>query len=629
MNTFKKIVAGISAVAMAGVCFASTSIATEVSNVETVEAVTTDDCNDDWLHAEGSRLYDSDGNEVWITGANWFGFNCGENILHGLWSADIDELLSSIADHGINCLRMPISTELLLSWMNGTPNECSSVSAGNDAPYYVINPDFLNDDGSLKNSMELFDIIMGKCKKYGIKVMIDIHSPDANNSGHNYNLWYGKETSDGTMVTTEIWQDTLVWLADKYSNDDTIIGYDLKNEPHGKGQEGSTAAKWDGSTDENNWAYAATNCALAIMEVNPNALIFIEGVEQYTKAGKTWGQPDSLSDPPYYPAWWGGQFRGVRDYPIDLGEYQSQLVYSPHDYGPGVYAQTWFDKDFTTQTLLDDYWYDTWAFINAEDIAPLLIGEWGGFMDGGDNEKWLTLLRDYMIDNHINHTFWCINPNSGDTGGLLDSTFSNWDEDKYNLFEPSLWQDEDGTYIGLDHKTALGANGQSLSAYYASGKSSNLDAGDTVSPKDPIEVGTDTTTTTETVTTTEATEPTSSVTTTSEPPTTGDETTTSTTTDTEITTPSSTVETTSNTGDSVTSTTSGGTSSEETFLGDVSLDGNIRVNDVQLVRQHALHTVELDGQALINADVSKDGTIRVNDVQLIRKYVLHEIDSFD
>ena len=25
---------------------------------------------DDWLHAKGSRLYDMNGNEVWLTGAN-------------------------------------------------------------------------------------------------------------------------------------------------------------------------------------------------------------------------------------------------------------------------------------------------------------------------------------------------------------------------------------------------------------------------------------------------------------------------------------------------------------------------------------------------------------------------------
>jgi hypothetical protein len=38
------------------------------------------------------------GNEVWLTGANWFGFNCSENCPHYLWSADADDCLTEIAD---------------------------------------------------------------------------------------------------------------------------------------------------------------------------------------------------------------------------------------------------------------------------------------------------------------------------------------------------------------------------------------------------------------------------------------------------------------------------------------------------------------------------------------------------
>ncbi|MCD7800114.1 MAG: cellulase family glycosylhydrolase [Ruminococcus sp.] len=632
MKIFKRIMAGVSAMAMMSIC--CYSAVDEVSNMDTAEAIV-DDCNDDWLHAEGSRLYDMDGNEVWLTGANWFGLNCGENALHGLWSADIDELLSSIADHGINCLRMPISTELLLSWMNGTPNEVSSVSAGNDAPYYVINPDFLDESGNLKDSLGIFEVVVQKCKKYGIKIIMDIHSPAAHNSGHNYNLWYYDSdagdadnmavTADGVQVTTEMWQDTLVWLADKYSNDDTIIAYDLKNEPHGKGQEGSSAAKWDDSTDENNWAYAATQCALAIMEVNPNALILIEGVEQYTREGKTWGQPDSETDPPYYPAWWGGNLRGVAEYPIDLGEYQSQVVYSPHDYGPGVYAQTWFNKDFTTETLLDDYWYDTWAYINDQDIAPLLMGEWGGFMDDGDNEKWLTLLRDYMIDNHINHTFWCINPNSGDTGGLLDSSFENWDDDKYNLLEPALWQDEDGVYIGLDHQTALGSNGQSLSDYYASGKSSNLDSDGSTSPKDPIVTTATTTSEPEETSVSDTDESTTTTLDTDESTTTTPDTDTSTTTENTTDGTSETSfpdETTIDSNSSTSSSSDSDIPMQETLLGDVNCDGSVKSNDLLLLKKYLLGLDDLDEQALLNADLNGDNDVKSNDLLSLKKQLL-------
>ena len=473
---------------LAAVCLAALITATGTLGFtgktvqEPVTAIAADDMNDDWLHCEGSRIFDKDGHEVWLTGANWFGFNCSENCVHYLWSADVDDVLQSIADRGINIIRFPIASELILSWMKGSPNPVNSVSANAD-PAFTINPDFCEEDGkTLKNSMEIFDIIMAKCKKYGIKAFIDIHSPHTDNSGHNYNLWYGK-----AGITTEKWIETLVWLADKYKNDDTLLAYDLKNEPHGKGQEGEAAAKWDGSTDENNWAYAATKCADAILDVNPNALILIEGVEQSMSGameGDYWGMADRRDNSPYIGAWWGGNFRGAREYPIKPKHGTGQIVYSPHDYGPSVYAQTWFDKNFTEQTLLDDYWYDTWAYINAEDIAPELIGEWGGHMEG-DNLKWMTLLRDYMIKHHINHTFWCLNTNSGDTGGLWNGlqfmqgsgTTIDWNEPKYKLFEEALWQTASGKYIGLDHQVPLGKNGLSLSQYLASGESSNLDGG--------------------------------------------------------------------------------------------------------------------------------------------------------
>ena len=529
-------------VSAAALAVTGTAPAMTVTTAFTANAADTN--NDDWLHAKGSRLYDKDGNEVWLTGANWFGFNCGENVPHYLWSADADDCLREIADRGINILRFPISTELIVSWMNGTPNEVGSFSCNTD-PSFTINPDFCSEDGKTpKDSMQVFDIMMKKCKEHGIKAFIDIHSPDANNSGHNYNLWYGK-----AGVTTDVWIDSLVWLADKYKNDDTLIGYDLKNEPHGKGPEGEKAAKWDGSTDENNWAYAATKCAEAILDVNPNALILVEGVEQSMSGVKEddyWGMPDRVvmhegdTPSPYIGAWWGGNFRGAREYPIKPKQGTSQIVYSPHDYGPSVYAQTWFDKDFTEQTLLDDYWYDTWAYINAEDIGPELIGEWGGHMDGKDNQKWMTLLRDYMINHHINHTFWCLNTNSGDTGGLWDSlqftagsgTTIKWNEPKYELFEKALWQTTSGKYIGLDHEVALGKNGVSLSQFYASGEGSNLDGGKGSTKTDPKPIETNITTgpTTTSTTTTSTTTTKEKTTTTSTSTSTSTTTTTSTTT---------------------------------------------------------------------------------------------------
>ncbi len=466
-------------------------------------AFAADDTNDDWLHAKGSRLYDMNGNEVWLTGANWFGFNCTECVPHYLWSGDIDDMVKDIADHGVNVLRLPVSTELLYNWMVGDPDPIGSVNP-NDDPNYPINVDLINPDGSVMNSQQVFDVLLKKCKKYGVKAFIDIHSPESNNSGHNYGLWYGKSFKgrDGknVTVTTDVWIETLAWCADHYKGDDTLIGFDLKNEPHSKYGGAPIDAIWDDSDAPNNWKKAAQDCADAILEKNPNALILIEGVEGFEGHG----------------AWWGGNLRGVAKYPVKPASGTSQIVYSPHDYGPVVSDQTWFHKDFTEQTLLDDYWYDTWAYLVEKDIAPLLIGEWGGRIPSGvddaaimaapatsleqveQNAKWLGLIRDYMIKHHVNHTFWCLNDDSGDTGGLwkdiqfgvtrqadctmLAKTTINWDKEKYDTYYyPAIWKTlTSKKFIGLDHQTALGVNGISLNDFYtnyASSEGSNLDGG--------------------------------------------------------------------------------------------------------------------------------------------------------
>ena len=157
---------------------------------------------------------------------------------------------------------------------------------------------------------------------------------------------------------------------------------------------------------------------------------------------------------------------GVKDYPVDLGSeaFNKQIVYSPHDYGPTVYKQPWFENEFTYESLKKDAWTPFWLYIADEDIAPILIGEWGGFMEG-DTLKWMNCLRQLIDEKKLNHTYWCFNANSGDTGGLVKDDFKTWDEDKYALVKKVLWQNDAGKFVGLDHKVPLGANGISLSEF--------------------------------------------------------------------------------------------------------------------------------------------------------------------
>ena len=396
---------------------------------------------DDWLHTDGSAIYDSNGKRVWLTGVNWFGYNTGTNLFDGLWAADLHTSLNSIADHGFNLVRIPMSAELILEWKAGkTP----------DANYNHATNDYLTE----MNSLEIFDHVIGQFRANGLKVMIDIHSAQTDASGHMTNLWYTEK------ISAAQYREALSWMAARYKDDDTIIAFDLKNEPHGKPSEGDKAAIWNDSTKPNNWKHEAELAAEAVLKENPNVLIMVEGTEIYPTDIKTNGDYSSKDDKDYYFNWWGGNLRGVADYPVDLGKYQDKLVYSPHDYGPTVYEQPWFKGDYTYDSLMKDCWHDNWLYIVEEDKAPLLIGEWGGFMRD-PNLKWMTYMRELIGNYHLNHTFWCFNANSGDTGGLVKDDFTTWDTEKYNFVKEVLWQ-ENGKFVGLDHKIPLGSAGNGI-----------------------------------------------------------------------------------------------------------------------------------------------------------------------
>ncbi|WP_431879510.1 cellulase family glycosylhydrolase [Micromonospora marina] len=421
----------------------------------------------DWLHTEGNKIVDESGNQVWLTGVNWFGFNATERVFHGLWSGNIETITRQMAERGINIVRVPISTQLLLEWKAGQtvmPNV-----------NLAANPELAG-----MNNLQIFDHWLDLCEKYGLKVMLDVHSAEADNSGHIYPVWW-----KGNLTPEKFYQGW-EWVTARYKTNDTIVAMDIKNEPHGQPNE-SPRAKWDGSTDVDNFKHACETAGRRILAINPKVLILCEGIETYPRPGKTWESPKTNPDlsPNYYNNWWGGNLRGAREFPIDLGANQDQLVYSPHDYGPLVYEQPWFQGDFDKTSLTNDVWRPNWLYLHEDDTAPLLIGEWGGRL-GQDarQDKWLKALRDLMGEYKLHHTFWCLNPNSGDTGGLLLDDWKTWDETKYNqILKPVLWQ-HNGKFVSLDHQVRLGGAASTtsinLTERYAGGS-----ADDTVAPTAP------------------------------------------------------------------------------------------------------------------------------------------------
>ena len=61
---------------------------------------------------------------------------------------------------------------------------------------------------------------------------------------------------------------------------------------------------------------------------------------------------------------------------------------------------------------------------------------------------------------------------------------------------------------------------------------------------------------------------------------------------------------------------------EDFLLGDVNLDGFIRIDDALMTMRHAMNIILLSGQGLINANVNGDNTVNTVDALAIMRIAL-------
>jgi len=359
-------------------------------------------CTPNYLSAQGSKLYDSKGKEVRLTGVNWFGFETSMLYPHGIWSRDCKSMLQHIKDQGFNCIRIPWCNKIL------DPAATIKINSYGTDPYTGISP--MNALEATKTKpVEILDIIVQWCQENNMKIILDNHSRKPDGYMEEL-LWYTSSVSEAK------WIEDWVTLAVRYKDYDAVVGMDLNNEPHGKSTGGAT---WGNSNSATDWNKAAERCGNAILKVNPNVLILVEGIEMYNGIGY----------------WWGGNLLGVKDYPIQLSK-SNKLVYSPHEYGPTVWAQEWFSAaNFPSN--MPAIWEKYFNFIITQNIAPLLIGEFGIRDAGGKDEVWFDALLKFMGTKY-SWTFWCWNPNSGDTGGLIDDQWKTIVSWKMKKLKPYL-----------------------------------------------------------------------------------------------------------------------------------------------------------------------------------------------
>ncbi|CAD2243792.1 cellulase family glycosylhydrolase [Xanthomonas arboricola] len=338
-----------------------------------------------------NKIVDDSGKVVQLKGVNVFGFETGNHVMHGLWARNWKDMINQMQGLGFNAVRLPFCPATLRSSTMPTSIDYS-----------------LNADLQGLSSLQILDKVINEFNARGMYVLLDHHTPDCAAISE---LWYTGSYSEAQ------WLDDLRFVANRYKNVPSVIGLDLKNEPHG-------AATWGTGNAATDWNKAAERGSAAVLAVAPKWIIAVEGITDNPVCSTNGG------------IFWGGNLQPLACTPLNIPA--NRLLLAPHVYGPDVYAQAYFnDSNFpNNMPAIWDRHFGQFAGTYA-----LLLGEFGGKYGEGDarDKVWQDALVKYLRSKGINEGFyWSWNPNSGDTGGILRDDWTSVREDKMALLR-TLW----------------------------------------------------------------------------------------------------------------------------------------------------------------------------------------------
>jgi endoglucanase len=356
------------------------------------KAAVTPGLGEGYWHTRGAQMLDSVNRPVRIAGINWYGFETSKASPGGLNVQDYRNILQTIHNNGYNTVRIPLSNQMV-----ETPTIPTDIKFSNRSG--PINADLRG-----LNSLEILDKIIASAGSQGLKVILDNHRSEAGDGPESTGLWFTQGFPESAWIAD--WQ----MLTRRYANNPTVLGFDLRNEPHNANAGGSC---W-GCGGTNDWRFGAERAGNAILAINPRLLIFVEGVDAYEND--------------FY--WWGGNLMGVRTSPVRLAV-PHQLVYSAHDYGPTESGQPWFSNTMTEGSL-DAVWNKHWGYITKQGIAPVWLGEFGVEIKPDDANPpspvqtmeiiWFQSMVNLLNrETQIGWTYWSLN--GGDRNGLLNDNY--------------------------------------------------------------------------------------------------------------------------------------------------------------------------------------------------------------
>jgi endoglucanase len=334
------------------------------------------------LHTQGRFIVDKANRRLKLNSVNWYGAESIDYVVGGLQLEPLAAIARRIRCMGFNSVRLPWSNQMVES------NPVVGAYA------LTANPELMG-----LHAMQIFDAVVHSLNAEGVLVILDNHNSDAewccSNDGDT--LWYNSAYPESNWIGD--WET----MAKRYRNDPLVIGADLRNEPR-------VNATWGGSASTD-WHGAAERGGDAVERVNPNLLIFVEGVNYALDLTGVAGLPVELSVP-------------------------NHLVYEAHDYS--------FDySNLSGYSELAADLNQAWGYILASGqsyTAPVWLGEFGNChtaascissADAGSGGLWFASLREYLANNDADWGWWAVNGTETTGNGR---TFGS--EETYGVLNP-------------------------------------------------------------------------------------------------------------------------------------------------------------------------------------------------
>ena len=236
------------------------------------------------------------------------------------------------------------------------------------------------------------DALVSAAGKYHLKVILDDHSNELGAPGpwkqcyaqQANGLWYDfGGASDGTdgcgtkgTVTDARFIADWQTVARHFLNNNTVIGYDLWNEP--LSYPGKSTWEEGDRNPNHNIRYMCERAGNAILAIDPTKLIICEGPMNMQRSA---GDPGT-------PAPWGDLSLAGK-YPVKLAV-PNKLVYSVHDYPSDIGG---YEPDAGAKKVAQ--MNRIWGYLVTEEIAPVWIGEMGANMVTHKHRQWASTLIDY------------------------------------------------------------------------------------------------------------------------------------------------------------------------------------------------------------------------------------------